>query len=274
MQSLSEIPEAERREIARRHVESLEAWLRRLIDHQLRVIGPNYHQMVVEGNPVIPPKIAKKVADRLTNEPHRYPRWIDATQLNEAISILLHHYERRFQTCFNPLPKLIVMHMLDEVGRHRNPLMHGNTCSVRALEQSVCYSNDLIEACKAFFMTINKDRQYDAPTFTRFTDSNGNIFHVTAPEGQQSHFDARKGSAGMLHVGDVVTFEVEVDESYPPDTYKVQWAAFWGGQTAMGSTFMACTRFRRHRVRCFDGAGGGSWRDGSLRGSSSLKRCA
>ena len=27
---------------------------------------------------------------------------------------------------------------------------------------------------------------------------------------------------------------------------------------------MACTRFRRHRVRCFDGAGGGSWRDGSL----------
>src|SRR6516162_4778973 len=25
---------------------------------------------------------------------------------------------------------------------------------------------------------------------------------------------------------------------------------------------MACARFRRHRVRCFDGAGGGSWRDG------------
>jgi hypothetical protein len=37
---------------------------------------------------------------------------------------------------------------------------------------------------------------------------------------------------------------------------------------------MACTRFRRHRVRCFDGAGGGSWRDGSLRESSSLRPCA
>ena len=37
---------------------------------------------------------------------------------------------------------------------------------------------------------------------------------------------------------------------------------------------VACTRFRRHRVRCFDGAGGGSWRDGSLRGSSSLRLCA
>ena len=37
---------------------------------------------------------------------------------------------------------------------------------------------------------------------------------------------------------------------------------------------VACTRFRRHRVRCFDGAGGGSWRDGSLRESSSLRPCA
>jgi Trypsin-like peptidase domain len=39
-------------------------------------------------------------------------------------------------------------------------------------------------------------------------------------------------------------------------------------------TNMACTRFRRHRVRCFDGAGGGSWRDGSLPASSSLRLCA
>jgi hypothetical protein len=38
--------------------------------------------------------------------------------------------------------------------------------------------------------------------------------------------------------------------------------------------FVACTRFRRHRVRCFDGAGGGSWRDGSLPASSSLRLCA
>jgi hypothetical protein len=37
---------------------------------------------------------------------------------------------------------------------------------------------------------------------------------------------------------------------------------------------MACTRFRRHRVRCFDGTGGGSWRDGSSHESSSLRLCA
>jgi hypothetical protein len=43
-----------------------------------------------------------------------------------------------------------------------------------------------------------------------------------------------------------------------------------------GSIFsvgVACTRFRRHRVRCFDGSGGVSWRDGSLHASSSLRLC-
>ena len=35
---------------------------------------------------------------------------------------------------------------------------------------------------------------------------------------------------------------------------------------------LACARFRRHRVRCFSGTGGGSWRGGSLRESSSLRR--
>ena len=37
---------------------------------------------------------------------------------------------------------------------------------------------------------------------------------------------------------------------------------------------VACTRFRRHQVRCFNGTGGGSWSGESLRGSSSLKLCA
>jgi len=40
------------------------------------------------------------------------------------------------------------------------------------------------------------------------------------------------------------------------------------------TVIVACTRFRRHRVRCFNGTGGWSWSDGSLRESSSLRRCA
>ena len=36
---------------------------------------------------------------------------------------------------------------------------------------------------------------------------------------------------------------------------------------------LACTRFRRHRVRCFYGTGGESWTGGSLHGSLSLRLC-
>jgi hypothetical protein len=36
---------------------------------------------------------------------------------------------------------------------------------------------------------------------------------------------------------------------------------------------MACTRFRRHRVRCFYGTGGESWKDEGLHASSSLRLC-
>jgi hypothetical protein len=34
---------------------------------------------------------------------------------------------------------------------------------------------------------------------------------------------------------------------------------------------VSCTRFRRHQVRCFMEQEGASWREGSLRGSSSLR---
>ncbi len=44
-------------------------------------------------------------------------------------------------------------------------------------------------------------------------------------------------------------------------------------ETKVSLTDLACTRFRRHRVRCFDGTGGGSWKGGSLHASSSLRQC-
>ena len=47
----------------------------------------------------------------------------------------------------------------------------------------------------------------------------------------------------------------------------------WNISKAFGHLYMACSRFRRHRVRCFDGTGGESWRDEGLRGSSNLKLC-
>jgi hypothetical protein len=240
MQSLGEIGETHRREISRRHIESLESWLRRVIDHQLRAAyKANYESAVMAGgNPIIPPKIKTQVDQRIATEPHRYPRWIDATQLNEVIRIIQHLYRLHFSPVFAPtLPEVVVDFALDRLNEHRNPLMHGGACSTRMLEQSICYTNDITDACKRFFTDMKKEKQFDAPTFTRFVDSAGNVFHITAPEGQSSIFDARKGNVGIFQVGNIVTFEVEVDETYSPDTYKIFWNTFWGVQGGNGSRF-------------------------------------
>jgi len=59
-----------------------------------------------------------------------------------------------------------------------------------------------------------------------------------------------------------------------PSAYCLRSCALMSILFARTEIGLACTRFRRHRVRCFDGAGGGSWRDGSSPGNSSLRRCA
>jgi 4,5-dihydroxyphthalate decarboxylase len=58
-------------------------------------------------------------------------------------------------------------------------------------------------------------------------------------------------------------------------TWSVMSQDYWPyGIEGNRKPLVACTRFRRHRVRCFNGTGGWSWSDDSLRESSSLKRCA
>jgi DNA repair exonuclease SbcCD ATPase subunit len=70
--------------------------------------------------------------------------------------------------------------------------------------------------------------------------------------------------------------EVSVEEALPlltrlgsHESTQIIFAA----QHAAGRQLMACTRFRRHRVRCFYGTGGESWKDEGLHASSSLRLC-
>jgi hypothetical protein len=65
------LTEAERREIARRHLESAEAWLRRVIDYQLSAaFGPNYWDATIPPTttPVINLRLRKAVAERRATE--------------------------------------------------------------------------------------------------------------------------------------------------------------------------------------------------------------
>ncbi len=60
-----------------------------------------------------------------------------------------------------------------------------------------------------------------------------------------------------------VTFGEDFEEHYMKQIFDLD--------KGMTQAILACTRFRRHQVRCFNGTGGGSWRGGSLHASSSLR---
>jgi hypothetical protein len=63
-------------------------------------------------------------------------------------------------------------------------------------------------------------------------------------------------------------YDIEQAALQPEKRRRIAWP-----DSSIAKVTMACTRFRGHRVRCFDGTGGVSWRDGSLHASSSLRLC-
>ena len=95
-------------------------------------------------------------------------------------------------------------------------------------------------------------------------------------------------SEEMLNLRVAVEEELKIDFSFPSSWAVPDWdkklhdgsldrhserARRFFAQYEQRSTSLACTRFRRHRVRCFDGTGGASWSVGSSRESSSLRLC-
>ena len=70
----------------------------------------------------------------------------------------------------------------------------------------------------------------------------------------------------------LIKFEGQMAEAHRLPAYDAS-KSFYGISRALliamnyldeGKVRLACTRFRRHRVRCFDGTGGASWSDGSF----------
>jgi len=228
--------EAERREAARRHLDSLESWLRSIIELQLsEAYGSQYFNTCTStGESLIPKKTREKVAQRRQKEPSRYQRDIDATTLGEAIDILLHPitYQDNFEPALRhayPDGRDEARTFLNRLKVHRNPMAHIGTCSIRDLEQCVCYTNDLIDSLKIFIQEQNRTREFNVPTFTRVVDSNGNVFQLSHPDDSEGHFiDFRNTDKGVLYPGDVICLEVEVDESFQPEEYSVEWLTFNG----------------------------------------------
>src|SRR4051812_8802355 len=92
--------DSEMRAQCREKIESLEHWLRRLIDDTLTPVYGDYFEFTDQtGNRLIKFSLAQQVATRRAKEPIRYPRSIDAVLLEDAVDIICKQdlYQKHFR---------------------------------------------------------------------------------------------------------------------------------------------------------------------------------
>lgn len=228
---INDQPISEIRSRCKRKLESLELWLRRLIDQTLSAQFGNYFEHKdANGNRLIANRIVSALNNRVLREPTRYPRQIDAVLLDDAISIICNP---SLYTYFQPALVLAFPEGCAEartfMGRlldPRNKLAHANPISTHDAERVFCYSSDIIDSISQYYADQNMNQEYNVPLFVRFTDSFGNTVHrdqmQPSPNGgvmKLFHLEADFD----LRPGDTLAIEVEVDSTFDPLSYTLSW---------------------------------------------------
>jgi hypothetical protein len=111
---------------------------------------------------------------------------------------------------------------LNRIVNIRNDVSHGRICSVRQLEQAICYSNDISDSIKEYFRSQNLTREFNVPTFVEINDNVGNSESIS-PSAFFRGLDLSGHGRKSLFPGDVLVVEVEVDPSFDGEPYQVEW---------------------------------------------------
>lgn len=245
---LHELTETQLRDACRRQIEGLERWLRRLIDERLiAAYGDNYIDAVKDGgDAVIKSEICRRLKGRLSAEPHRFSRIIDAADLEDAVAIVCKpelyksHFRDAFADAF-PDGCVEARTYLSRLLSPRNALSHARPISVHDAYRVLCYSQDVIASLKTYYRINGMQNQYNVPTAIRVTDSLG---HEVVLSDSNRHpvgsamIDFSQEARAHLRCGDTISIEVDVDPSFDPDSYDVRWTiANVGGPTIIGPKF-------------------------------------
>jgi len=239
---------SELRDHCKRAIEGLELWLRRLIDDKLSAAyGGNYLDATKpDGGRVIRGELARTLTERQSNEPKRYSRRIDAALLDEEISIICNPalYETHFEDALKPsfpLGAESARVILERLIPPRNALYHANPLSVHDAHRVLCYTLDVIEALKDYYAKQNMAQQYNVPTVIRVTDSLGHVVYLSTANRHPGGFamiDYSNDASAYLRCGDTLSIDVEVDPTFDPKEYEVEWLiANVGGPKIPGPKF-------------------------------------
>lgn len=215
-------------------IENLELWLRNLIDNELsEIYGVNYLEYKNPDNGIrlIKNEIVKDALERKSNDPSRYPRVIDAMLLDDEIKIICNPtlYKEVFSKALSsafPNGNDVARTFLNRLIPIRNKLYHSNPISIREAEKVICYSNDVIDSIKLYYMNKNQEKKYNVPTIIKVIDSLGNIFHSTQIQRNgtgRGICETRNNEENILYSGDKISIEVEIDPSFNTSDYTIDW---------------------------------------------------
>lgn len=223
--------EEEIRGISRQTLETLEYWLRQVIDESLKAkYGNDYlHAVDNGGSSILPKKLINKIIERQEAEKERYTRVIDASLLDDLITIICHpnlynpifeeYFKFNFPNGSNEL-RLILNRLTDP----RNRLSHANPISHRQAQQVICYSNDVIDSIKHYYLEINMYTEFNVPRIIQFKDSFGNEeFFDKTIKFSNVNFTGNKGS--YLRPNDTLVIEIEIDSSFDDNEYVIEWTS-------------------------------------------------
>jgi hypothetical protein len=229
---LSSLKEDVLRSECRRTIDALERWLRDLIDIVLTdKFGANYIEdaQCPGGQNVIKGEIRNHIDSRVAKEPDRFPRRIDALQLDHAINIVCRpdNWEHFFGIALKDAFNTTADHtrtLLSRIEEPRNRLAHANPISVRMTERIICYSHDTIDSIKLFLLNMN-DNEFNIAKILRISDSFGNTAH-----------GGSLNTGLILYPGDRFWVEVEIDPSYDESGYTIKYTASPSGRGCIPNT--------------------------------------
>ncbi len=154
----SKYNEDEIRGVCRQSMETLEYWLRQIVEEKMtEEFGANYLDIKDIGESfILSQKRTKEIKTRQLNEQQRFTRLIDAAFLDDLISIICH--PNIYNKLFNPIFSNSfsngsgeLRNMLNKLIEPRNRLSHANPITNRQAEQIICYSHDIIDSIKEYY---------------------------------------------------------------------------------------------------------------------------
>lgn len=227
---LIDLSEIQLRDLCRHHIDTFENWSRRLLDETFKQnYGTDYFEhMVSDDQPLIKAEIKRRIEKRMTDNPGRFPRKIDAILIEDIEYFLCREdlYAKHFKSVLEPFYSSVaeVRSVLNRLIPIRNKLAHGNTISLHEAEQCICYTGDFVAVYKQLYIAIGKDKDYNVPTILRIKDSLGNdIIREDTRYKWELHFYGITYPEIKLRSGDEYKLWVDVDSSFDASFYDIKW---------------------------------------------------